>query len=180
MKVFCYLTTLQKSYLFFFLLQPWISSVRLYVYYQASKNSCDTIFKFHFCVMICCRIWKFESTFEKKPIKSENMSFTYYDVQFTCGNRIHTYAKQMSDPHVALFFFFPYLTVHMRHFHEGTSTFLSSVSQRTRTCGSSHLLYDQRNKTRRQPQREKKKKNKRSLLCRPLISLHKSSGRPLS
>lgn len=81
--------------------------------------------RFYFCVMICCRIWKFESTFEKKPIKSENMSFTYYDVQFTCGNRIHTYAKQMSDPHVALFFFFPYLTVHVRHFHEGTSTFLS-------------------------------------------------------
>lgn len=125
MKVFCYLTTLQKSYLFLFLLQPWISSVRLYVYYQASKNSCDTIFTFYFCVTICCRIWKFESTFEKKPIKSENMSFTCYDVQFACGNRIHTYAKQMSDPHVALFYFFSYLTVHVRHFHEGTSTFLS-------------------------------------------------------
>lgn len=44
---------------FFFLLQPWISSVRLYVYYQASKNSCDTIFTFLFftkhisCVLTC-------------------------------------------------------------------------------------------------------------------------------
>lgn len=40
----------------------------------------------------------------------------------------------------------------------GHQRFYPSVSQRTRTCGSSHLLYDQRNKTRRQPQREKKKK----------------------
>lgn len=171
MKVFCYLTTSQKSYtfcFFVFLLQPWISSVRLYVYYQASKivlTPSSRVFnvKKHISCVLTCRdllpdlevwihVWK-KSPSNMKPchshVKTDNsrVKIAFIRIRNKCPIHMSHY-----------FIFFRILQFTWDIFMRGHQRFHPSVSQRTWTCGCSYLLYDQRNETRRQPQREKRKK----------------------
>ena len=130
MKVFCYLTTLQKSYMV-------CQAVGLLLYMRGQKytlihwtqtviqpgikNSCGTIFTLYswWCEahFVCFNVSWFVPRSESLNPRLKNMSFTWRDVRKLHS---HVYKKQMSDPHVTLFHF----SVHMRHFREGTSTFL--------------------------------------------------------